>query len=225
MEKHRILIIEDNADTRRFLEAMLSKEFEVVSAENGVIGIDYARNKAPDLIILDIMLPILSGYDACSLLKKDEKTKRIPIIFLSAKNSVTDITQGLTTGADDYIPKPFDFKELLARIRARLRKNAEATAQPIQVGDLHIDPSNREVSFAGKKAQLTLTEFDILRCLAARAGAVVSREEILKEVWRDDSQKTNDRTIDVHIRALRRKIPPLTKYVISIYGVGYKYEK
>jgi DNA-binding response OmpR family regulator len=225
MEKHRILIIEDNADTRRFLEAMLSKEFEIVSAENGVIGIDYARNKAPDLIILDIMLPILSGYDACSLLKKDEKTKRIPIIFLSAKNSVTDITQGLTTGADDYIPKPFDFKELLARIRARLRKNAEAAAQPIQVGDLRIDPSNREVSFAGKKAQLTLTEFDILRCLAARAGAVVSREEILKEVWRDDSQKTNDRTIDVHIRALRRKIPPLTKYVISIYGVGYKYEK
>jgi DNA-binding response OmpR family regulator len=225
MEKHRILIIEDNADTRRFLEAMLSKEFEIISAENGVIGIDFARNKAPDLIILDIMLPILSGYDACSLLKKDEKTKRIPIIFLSAKNSVTDITQGLTTGADDYIPKPFDFKELLARIRARLRKNAEAAAQPIQVGDLRIDPSNREVSFAGKKAQLTLTEFDILRCLAARAGAVVSREEILKEVWRDDSQKTNDRTIDVHIRALRRKIPPLTKYVISIYGVGYKYEK
>jgi DNA-binding response OmpR family regulator len=225
MEKHRILIIEDNADTRRFLEAMLGKEFEVLSAENGVIGIDFARNRAPDLIILDIMLPILSGYDACSLLKKDDKTKRIPIIFLSAKNSVTDITQGLTTGADDYIPKPFDFKELLARIRARLRKTTEAAAQPIQVGDLRIDPSNREVSFSGKKVQLTLTEFDILRCLAAKAGAVVSRDEILKEVWRDDSQKTNDRTIDVHIRALRRKIPAMTKYVISIYGVGYKYEK
>jgi DNA-binding response OmpR family regulator len=88
MEKYRILIIEDNADTRRFLEAMLGKEFEIITAENGVIGIDYARNKSPDLIILDIMLPILSGYDACSLLKKDENTKRIPIIFLSAKNSV-----------------------------------------------------------------------------------------------------------------------------------------
>src|ERR1700733_15146033 len=135
MEKHRILIIEDNADTRRFLEAMLSKEFEVISAENGVIGIDYARNKAPDLILLDIMLPILSGYDACSLLKKDEKTKRIPIIFLSAKNSVTDITQGLTTGADDYIAKPFDFKELLARIRARLRRSAETVPQLVQIGD------------------------------------------------------------------------------------------
>ncbi len=225
MEKHRILIIEDNADTRRFLEAMLGKEFEIISAENAVIGIDYARNKAPDLILLDIMLPILSGYDACSLLKKDEKTKTIPIIFLSAKNSVTDITQGLTSGADDYIPKPFDYKELVARVKARLRKGAENVAPPLQIGDLRIDPANREITFSGKKAQLTLTEFDILRCLAAKAGAVVSRDDILREVWKDESQKTNDRTIDVHIRALRRKIPQLTKHIISIYGVGYRYER
>jgi DNA-binding response OmpR family regulator len=225
MEKQRILIIEDNADTRRFLEAMLNKEFEVINAENAIIGIEFARNKAPDLILLDIMLPILSGYDACSLLKKDEKTKRIPIIFLSAKNSIPDITQGLTTGADDYISKPFDFKELVARVKARLRKSVETVAQPLQIGDLKIDPSNREVSFGGKRAELTLTEFDILRCLANKAGAVVSRDTILKEVWRDDFGNTNDRTIDVHIRALRRKIPPLTKHVISIYGVGYKYEK
>jgi DNA-binding response OmpR family regulator len=225
MEKYRILIIEDNPETRRFLEAMLGKEFEVITAENGVIGIDFARNKSPDLILLDIMLPILSGYDACSLLKKDEKTKHIPIIFLSAKNSVTDITHGLSTGADDYIAKPFDYKELVARVRARLRKGAEATAQPIQVGDLRIDPANREVVFNGKVSHLTLTEFDILRCLASKAGTVVSREDILKDVWKDSSAKTNDRTIDVHIRALRRKIPPLTKHIISIYGVGYKYEK
>lgn len=225
MEKHRILIIEDNADTRRFLEAMMGKEFEILTAENAVIGIDYARNRSPDLIILDIMLPILSGYDACSLLKKDEKTRHIPIIFLSAKNSSTDVTQGLTTGADDYISKPFDYKELLARIHARLRKSADTVAQLIQVGELKIDPASREVLFGTKRAQLTLTEFDILRCLALRAGTVVSREQILKDVWRDDSGDTNDRTIDVHIRALRRKIPPLTKHIISIYGVGYRYEK
>jgi DNA-binding response OmpR family regulator len=225
MEKHRILIVEDNADTRRFLEAMLSRDFEVISAENGVIGIDYARNRAPDLILLDIMLPILSGYDACSLLKKDERTKRIPIIFLSAKNNVTDITLGLTTGADDYIAKPFDYKELVARIQARLRKSADAAPVALQIGELRIDATNRDVVFAGKRVQLTLTEFDILRCLAARAGNVVSREDILKDVWKDDSLKTNDRTIDVHIRALRRKIPAMTKHIISIYGVGYKYEK
>src|ERR1700678_994891 len=117
MDKNRILIIEDNADTRRFLEAMLGKDFEILTAENAVIGIDYARNKSPDLILLDIMLPILSGYDACSLLKKDEKTKRIPLIFLSAKNSIPDITSGLISGAEDYIPKPFDYKELVARIQ------------------------------------------------------------------------------------------------------------
>lgn len=225
MVKPRILIIEDNPDTRRFLEAMLGREYEIITAENGVIGIDFARNRTPDLILLDVMLPVLSGYDACSLLKKDEKTKRIPIIFLSAKNSVQDITQGLGSGADDYLPKPFDYKELLARIKARLRKSADATLSPLQIGDLTIDPTNREVLFNGKKSQLTLTEFDILRFIASRAGNVVSREDILREVWKDDSSKTNDRTIDVHIRALRRKIPALTKHIISIYGVGYKYEK
>ncbi|MDR3608081.1 MAG: response regulator transcription factor [Oligoflexia bacterium] len=223
--KPKILVIEDNADTRRFLEAMLSKEFEMISAENGVIGIEYARNRAPDLILLDIMLPILSGYDACSLLKKDERTRQIPIIFLSAKNSIPDITQGLGTGADDYLPKPFDYKELLARIRARLRRNADPAAQVVQIGELKIDPTNREVTYAGKRAQLTLTEFDILRLLAIRSGNVVSREDILRDVWRDESPETNDRTIDVHIRALRRKIPALTKHIMSIYGVGYKYEK
>jgi DNA-binding response OmpR family regulator len=224
-EKPKILVIEDNADTRRFLEAMLSKEFEIISAENGVIGIEYARNRAPSLILLDIMLPVLSGYDACSLLKKDERTRAIPIIFLSAKNSVPDITQGLSTGADDYIPKPFDYKELLARIRTRLRKNGEVVSPLVQIGELNVDSSNREVTFAGKRTQLTLTEFDILRLLANRAGSVVSREDILKDVWKDASPETNDRTIDVHIRALRRKIPALTKHIISIYGVGYKYEK
>lgn len=143
----------------------------------------------------------------------------------SAKNSVQDITQGLSSGADDYIPKPFDYKELLARIRTRLRRNSQQASQPIQVGDLRIDPGNREVVFNGRAIQLTLTEFDILRLLASKAGAVISREDILKEVWRDESGNTNDRTIDVHIRALRKKIPALTKHIISIYGVGYKYEK
>ena len=225
MGKSTILIIEDNADTRRFLEAMLSKEYEIIVAENAVVGIEYARNKSPDLILLDIMLPILSGYDACSLLKKDEKTRRIPIIFLSAKNTVPNITQGLSQGADDYMPKPFDYKELLARIQARLRRYDEGSPPVLQLGDLKIDHANREVYFAGKKAQLTLTEFDILRCLALKAGNIVSRDDILKEVWKDDPKKSKDRTIDVHIRALRRKIPGLIKHVISVYGVGYKYEK
>lgn len=225
MERPRILVIEDNADTRKFLESMLKKDFEVITAENAVIGIDYARNQHPDLILLDVMLPILSGFDACSLLKGDEKTRRIPIIFLSAKGTVPDITQGLGHGADDYLAKPFDFKELMARIGVRLRKSGDETPGPVQVGDLRINPAEREITFGGKPVGLTNTEFDILRILAMRAGQVVSRAEILKEVWREDSSNTNDRTIDVHIRALRKKVPALVKHIISIYGVGYKYEK
>jgi DNA-binding response OmpR family regulator len=225
MEKPRILVIEDNPDTRKFLETLLSKEFEVFSAENGVTGIEQARTRSPQLILLDIMLPVLNGLDACSLLKQDERTRRVPIIFLSAKNTPSDITQGLSLGADDYISKPFDYKELIARIRVRLRNQQEGLNQPLQVGDLRIDPSRREVSFSGKRATLTLTEFDLLKYLATRAGATVSRDDILREVWRDDTHQTNDRTIDVHIRSLRKKIPPLTRHIISVYGVGYKYEK
>jgi DNA-binding response OmpR family regulator len=224
MEKARILIIDDNADTRRFLEAMLGKEYEIIVAPNGVIGIDFARTKSPNLIILDVTLPILSGYDACSLLKKDEKTSNIPIIFLSGRSAISDITQGLSTGADDYLAKPFDYKELLARIKVRLRKTAERATLPVIVGELRIDSTLREVTFEGKKAQLTLTEFDILRYLASKNGSIISREEILKEVWKADSESTNDRTIDVHIRALRKKIPDLSRHILSIYGVGYKYE-
>lgn len=224
MEKHRVLIIEDNPDTRRFLEVMLAKEFEVASAENGVIGIEQARTLVPDLIILDVMLPVLSGFDTCSMLKKDDRTKHIPIIFLSAKNTVNDITQGLTMGADDYLPKPFDYKELKARISARLRQSGSANAQAILVGELKIDPSTREVKYGSKSLELTITEFDILRFLAAQAGTVVSRDAILDEVWKGDSKKTNDRTIDVHIRALRKKLPAFAKHIISIYGSGYKYE-
>ncbi len=225
MKKARILLIEDHLETRKFLETMLSKDFEIMSAENAVIGIDYARNKQPDLILLDVVLPILSGLDACSLMKQDEKTKRIPLILLSVKNTQADVTRGLSVGADDYLPKPFDFRELEARIQARLRKAASVEVAPIEIGDLRIEANTREVTYAGKRANLTLTEFDILRFLASQFGNVVSRDAILKEVWKDGAEKTNDRTIDVHIRALRKKIPALTKHIISIYGVGYKYEE
>ncbi len=225
MKKARILLIEDHLETRKFLETMLSKDYEILCAENAVIGIDFARNKQPDLILLDVVLPILSGLDACSLMKQDEKTKRVPLILLSVKNTQADVTKGLSVGADDYLPKPFDFRELEARIQARLRKAASVEVAPIEIGDLRIEPNTREVSYSGKRAHLTLTEFDILRFLASQFGNVVSRDAILKEVWKDSAEGTNDRTIDVHIRALRKKIPALTKHIISIYGVGYKYEE
>jgi DNA-binding response OmpR family regulator len=224
MKKSKILIIEDNPNTKRFLEAMLGRDFEILGAGNGVLGVEYARTQSPDLIILDVVLPILSGYDACSLLKKDNRTKHIPIIFLSSKSSKSDTAQGLSVGADDYLPKPFDYKELLARIKARLTKPEQQPTPMVIVGELTIDPTAREVMYQGKKTRLTLTEFDILRLLAERIGNVVSREEILKNVWKEESVTTNDRTIDVHIRALRKKMPSLSKRIHSIYGIGYKFD-
>jgi two-component system alkaline phosphatase synthesis response regulator PhoP len=226
-ERSRILVIEDNPDTRQFLNTVLSREFEVYCSENAVLGIDYARNKKPDLIVLDIMLPVLSGFEACNLLKKDEATKDIPIIFLSAKNTVNDITQGLGLGAQDYLAKPFDYKELIARIKVRLRERAAFRAEPkvITHGDLKLVIDTRDVFYAAKPIELTQTEFDILLVLIQRAGQVVPRDEIISFVWKNDKDAAQKRTIDVHIRALRKKIPSLTRFITSVYGVGYKYER
>lgn len=225
--KPKILVIEDNEDTRRFLSQILGREYEVILADNAVLGIDFARNQAPDLILLDIMLPHLSGLDACQLLKKDERTARIPIIFLSAKSKVSDITSGLNLGADDYIPKPFDYKELLARVQARLRISAArgATGDNIVVGELQVDPASRVVKYKGRAIDLTLTEFDILRRLATNPGDTISRKDIIEAVRHHSKKPINDRTIDVHIRAIRKKIPEMQKLLTSVYGVGYRYEK
>ena len=227
MQKSKILVIEDNEDTLKFLSHILSPEFEVVLAENAVIGIDFARNQQPDLILLDIMLPHLNGLDALQLLRADEKTSAIPVIILSAKNRSTDVTTGLNVGADDYVAKPFDAKELIARIKARLRiaQSRKGTADAIVVGDLRIDVTSRKTSFRAKEADLTLTEFDILRCLAQNAGEVVSRKKIIEFVWSRSKKEINDRTIDVHIRSIRKKIPDIGKHLASVYGVGYRYNR
>jgi two-component system alkaline phosphatase synthesis response regulator PhoP len=225
--KAKILVIEDNEDTRRFLQQVLGKEYEVIVADNAVLGIDYARNQAPDLILLDIMLPHLSGLDACQLLKKDARTARIPIIFLSAKSKISDITSGLSIGADDYIPKPFDYKELMARVGARIRATADRNkaGDTLIVGDLTIDPSSRTVKYKNRSIELTLTEFDILRRLGQQAGETVTRKDIIDAVRHHTKKAINDRTIDVHIRAIRKKIPEMQKHLTSVYGVGYRYDK
>lgn len=224
MNRHKILIIEDNGDTRRFLQVMLAKEYDVLTAENGVQGLEIARNENPNMVLIDVVMPVLNGYDTCKILKEDARTSRIPVIFLSAKNSSADISFAFSVGADDFITKPFDYRELSARIKNRLSKSDTDREQVLQIGALRIETSKREVSYGGQIVHLTLTEFDILLCLATRRGTVVSRDEIMKHVWRDSASSTNDRTIDVHVRALRRKVPALTKHVQSIYGVGYKYD-
>ena len=221
----RLLLIESHLETRKFLETMLAKEHEIITAENGVIGVEYARNRSPDLILLDTALPILSGLDACSLLKQDPRTKNTPILMTSLKNTQADITNGLKQGADAYLTKPFSFDELKAVIQNLLKVRVSPEETQIELGDLKISPTQREAHYSGKKIKLTGTEFDLLKCLAVRAGNVVSREEILQEVWKEESNQTGNRTIDVHVRSLRKKIPQLSRHLTSIYGVGYRYER
>ena len=221
--RSRILLIEDNPDTRRFLQVMLSREFDILLAQNGVEGIELAKLKNPDLILMDVVMPTLNGYDTCKTLKADPLTKMIPIIFLSAKNTSAEVTYGLSMGADDYLPKPFDHKELLIRIKTKLQRPSGAP-EKIKVGLLEIDTQDRTVIYDGKEISLTLTEYDLVRLLAIRNGVVVSREEIMKEIWKNSTDKTKDRTIDVHVRSIRKKIPELSKFIKSIYGVGYQYD-
>jgi DNA-binding response OmpR family regulator len=221
--RSKILVIEDNPDTRRFLQVMLNREFEVVIAKDGLEGLEIAKNQQPDLIVLDVVMPNLNGYDTCKKLKTTAETENIPVIFLSAKNTTADVTYGISMGAEDYLPKPFDHKELLARIKSRLARSVSNPSPKLVVGKLEIDTIKRVASFNRQSIQLTLTEYDILRLLASRFGVVVSREEIMKEIWKDSATETTDRTIDVHIRSLRKKIPAMTEHIQSVYGVGYRY--
>lgn len=227
MSKPLILVIEDNADTRLFLQNILANEFEVLVTENAHTGINVAKEKRPDLVLLDVVLPTMTGFDACAILKKDPITKHIPIIFLSVKNTVNDIIQGLNLGADDYVTKPFDYRELLARMRARLRERMLWMKEPKTIvhGDLRLVLDTRDAFFGAKMVDLTETEFDILRLLIQKSGEILTRDQIIDEIWKEDKDKANARTIDVHIRAIRKKIPLIKRNILSIYGSGYKYER
>ena len=183
--KPRILVVEDEQALGTLLTYNLEAEgYRVRSTENGEEVAGLVADERPDLILLDIMLPHLSGLDACQLLKKDPRTSRIPVIFLSAKSKISDITSGLQLGADDYISKPFDYKELLARVQARLRATASRGngGEPLIAGDLVIDPASRSVKYRNRNIDLTLTEFDILRRLASSAGETVTRKDIIEAV-------------------------------------------
>jgi DNA-binding response OmpR family regulator len=182
-----------------------------------------ARSR-PDLFLLDLMLPDIDGLDLCKKLKSDKSFRHIPIIMLTAKQDETDKVLGLELGADDYVTKPFSPKELVARVKAVLRRGREIeTGSVIAIADLiAIDPERREVRDAqGQVIDLTRTEFDILARLAGRRGWVFPREKLLSEVW-GDAVYVSDRNIDVHIRHLREKLGPVGDLIIKVRGVGYK---
>lgn len=227
MSKKKIVIIEDEPDILEVLSYNLKREgFEVFSATNGTLGLSLVDKELPDLLLLDLMLPGMDGIEICSSIKNNPATQNTLIIMVTAKGEESDIVLGLGVGADDYITKPFSPKELVARVKAVLRRghlveSSAAQSEKVQVGNLAIDTNKYEVTIDGREVRLTATEFRLLHYLASNPGRVFSREQLLSRAMGDDVVVV-DRNIDVHIRGIRKKMeidPPLIE---TIRGVGYR---
>ncbi|HOE12742.1 MAG TPA: response regulator transcription factor [bacterium] len=221
----RILIVEDEPDMRRGLEDNLQFEgYATVSTSNGLEGLRLARQDKFDLIILDLMLPGMDGLDLCRQLKREGSST--PIIMLTAKGSESDRVMGLEVGADDYITKPFSLRELLARVKAILRRSgALSSLSEFQFDDIYLHFGRYEATKGGRPLQLSPREFEILRLLAEHRGEIVTRERFLEEVWGYESAPST-RTVDNHIAKLRQKIeadPDNPKYIITVHRMGYKF--
>ena len=223
MSAQRILVIEDEPDLLRGLELNLKAEgYGVLTASRGDNGIEQALLERPELILLDIMLPGMNGLDVCRELRK--RGFDAPIIMLTAKAEEVDRVVGLEIGADDYVTKPFGVRELLARIRARLRKRPGQDDAKLRFGQVEVDFARHEVTNRGKRVELTGKELEVLRLLAYHRGEIVSRDRLLEEVWGYESYPTT-RTVDNHILRLRQKLeenPSDPRHILSVYGEGYK---
>ena len=221
----RVLVVEDDAAILRGLKDNLEAEsYEVLTATDGEVGYQLIRDAAPDLVVLDLMLPKLSGYELCKKVRDEGMTT--PIVMLTARGEEADRILGLDLGADDYVTKPFSVRELMARIRALLRRtNPEPTAlDELRFDDVIVDFRRYEASRGNEKIKMTRKEFGTLRLLAERAGLVVTRQDLLKEVWGHGHEPTT-RTIDNHVASLRAKIekdPSHPKRLLTVHGVGYK---
>ena len=226
MSENKILIVEDDHDIVEMVEYNLKEEgYETISALNGEDGLRLAKKENPDLIILDIMLPIINGFEVCRILKNEKVTADIPVIILSAKSQETDKVVGLELGADDYITKPFSPRELIARIRAILRRGRVLNYDGcIQRGNIVIDSTKHNVKVLQKDISLTLTEFRLLEFLARRPGMVFSRDQILDGVIGDNAMVC-DRTVDAHVKSLRRKLGQAKDYIETIRGIGYRFKE
>jgi DNA-binding response OmpR family regulator len=225
MKKGTILIIDDEKDLIELVRYNLEKDgFDVIAATDGQSGLEVVKKHRPDLVMLDLMMPGLDGLQVCQQLRGDPRSSRIPVIMLTAKATEADRVVGLELGADDYITKPFSPREVVARIKAVLRRS---TAHPdarqvISSGDLAIDLSGHEVNYKGQRISLTATEFRILEFLAARPGRVFSRDEIIDAALGNETA-VFDRTVDVHITAIRRKLGAGADQIETVRGFGYKF--
>jgi DNA-binding response OmpR family regulator len=224
MNRKKILVVDDEKKIVDIVRAYLEKEdFRVITAYDGRAALDMARTESPDLIVLDLMLPEVSGWDVCRTLRSESN---VPIIMLTARDEDTDKIIGLELGADDYVTKPFNPKELVSRIRAVLRRTQrpEGKGKRIEFADLSIDPEKYEVRRGSELLELTPTEFELLRVLAESPGRVYSRMQLL-DIVQGEAFEGYERTIDSHIKNLRKKIEPdpdRPVYVLTVRGIGYK---
>ncbi len=226
--KEKILIVDDEKDIVRMLDYNLKKEgLRTVLAYDGEDALELATKERPDLIVLDLMLPRIDGFEVCKELKKNNSTMNIPIIMLTAKTQETDKVLGLELGADDYMTKPFSPRELIARIKAVLRraKDAGKDSDVFKVGDLEIDYSKIAVLVKGKTVELTAKEFELLKTLIEAKGRVLSRDYLLDNIWGfDHAMEIQTRTVDVHIRTLRKKLKSESSRIVTVKNYGYRFE-
>lgn len=218
----KILVVDDDPAISEMLTIVLSAEgFDTVAVTDGALAVETASREQPDLILLDLMLPGMNGIDICRLIRQESS---VPIIMLTAKTDTVDVVLGLESGADDYVNKPFKAKELVARIRARLRATVEEPSEILEVGDLSIDVPAHTVKRNGAEISLTPLEFDLLLELARKPQQVFTREELLGKVW-GYRHASDTRLVNVHVQRLRAKIekdPENPQIVLTVRGVGYK---
>lgn len=228
MSQAKILIVEDEEDVLELIRYNLEKNgYLTESALDGRKALAKTRSKAPDLILLDLMLPEVDGLEVCRTVKNDPATAGIPVIMLTAKGTEADIVAGLEMGADDYITKPFSPRVLMARVKAVLRRNdmpADSDKTTLRIHEIEIDPGRHKVTVLGKPVSLTMTEFSLLRFLAARPGWVFTRYQIVDAVHGTDYPVT-DRSVDVQVVGLRKKLGRAGKYIETVRGVGYRFQE
>lgn len=220
-----ILIVDDEPDVSDLLVYNLQKAgYKTVTARDGNVALQKARDEVPSLIVLDLMLPQMDGTEVCRHLKADSKTAHIPIIMLTAKAEEVDRVVGLELGADDYVTKPFSPREIALRVKSVLRRASGKTApaEILKFGDLTIDIAKHEVTLKGKVVDLTATEFKLLATLLERRGRVQSRDRLLTDVWGYEGD-VDTRTVDTHMRRLREKLGKVSDYVETVRGVGYRF--
>jgi two-component system alkaline phosphatase synthesis response regulator PhoP len=227
MAKAIVLVIDDEADLIELVRYNLEKEgFRVIGAGDGESGLSQAVKERPDIIVIDLMLPGIDGLEVCRLLRAESATSRIPIIMLTAKASESDRIVGLELGADDYVTKPFSPRELMARIKAVLRRSSGFSPKPslIRRGELSIDPASHEVRCGEKTVKFTATEYRLLQFLSSHPGFVYARGSLIDGALGRDVTVL-ERTIDVHIMSLRRKLGKCGKWIETIRGFGYRFRE